>query len=66
MGALKKHKLEGGRRGHSNMNHWMTAAEIKVATRRARRRDDKRVVKEHIRESEERRPERTGERPVRE
>ena len=47
MGGLKKHKLEGGhggRRGHSNMDHWMTTKEIKEATRRARRCNDKKVI----------------------
>lgn len=27
----------GGKRGHSNMNHWVTTGEIKVASRKARR-----------------------------
>lgn len=30
----------GGKRGHSNMDHWSTTAEIKRMTRKARRRQD--------------------------
>jgi hypothetical protein len=33
----------GGRRGHSNMNHWVTTEEIKAATRVGRRCDARRV-----------------------
>ena len=47
MGGLKHHKTEGGqggRRGHSNMDHWVTTAEIKDATRGRRRREDKAAI----------------------
>jgi len=47
MGGLKHHKTEGGqggRRGHSNMDHWVTTAEIKDATRGRRRREAKAAV----------------------
>ena len=47
MGGLKKHKTEGGqggRRGHSGMDHWMKAAEIKDATRRMRRQESKALI----------------------
>ena len=53
MGALKHHKTEGGqggRRGHSNMNHWVTTEEIKVATRILRRREAKKLIAEQTRE----------------
>jgi hypothetical protein len=38
--GTRKTKVEGGsggKRGHSNMNHWVTTEEIKVASRKARR-----------------------------
>ena len=38
----------GGRRGHSNMEHYGYSAEIKQATRRQRRADDRRVVAEEL------------------
>jgi hypothetical protein len=55
MGALKKHKLEGGqggKRGHSGMDHCVTTEEIKDATRRARRRHDKVIVEDEKRDLE--------------
>jgi hypothetical protein len=51
MGALKHHKTEGGqggRRGHSNMNHWVTTEEIKAATRLLRRREAKQQIAEQV------------------
>ena len=47
MGWLKHHKAEGGqggKRGHSNMCHWVTTEEINEATCRLRRRDAKEVI----------------------
>jgi hypothetical protein len=47
MGGLKHHKIEGGqggRRGHSNMEHWVTTAEIKGAARGLRRREAKTIT----------------------
>jgi hypothetical protein len=49
VGAQKLKKSEGGqggRRGHSNMCHWITTAEIKESARILRRRDAKKVVTE--------------------
>jgi hypothetical protein len=51
MGVLKHHKTEGGqggRRGHSNMNHWVTTEEIKAATRTLRRREAKQQITEQV------------------
>lgn len=51
MGAVKHHKTEGGqggRRGHSNMNHWVTTEEIKAATRLLRRREAKQQIAEQV------------------
>lgn len=42
--ANTKGKTEGGsggKRGHSNMNHWVKTEEIKDAARRQRRQEDK-------------------------
>ena len=38
--GTRKTKIEGGsggKRGHSNMNHWVTTQEFKAASRKARR-----------------------------
>ncbi len=51
MGAAKHHKSEGGqggRRGHSNMNHWVTTEEVKDATRVLRRREAKKQITEQV------------------
>jgi hypothetical protein len=56
MGGLKKHKTEGGqggKRGHSGMDHWATTEEIKDATRRARRQIGKKIIVDSARESEQ-------------
>ena len=46
MGALKQKSEggQGGRRGHSNMDHWVTTAEIKEAARGRRRREAKAII----------------------
>jgi hypothetical protein len=47
MGAFKKTPTEGGsggKRGHSNMEHWVHADEIKAAARTQRRIEDRREV----------------------
>ena len=46
MGTLKQKSEggQGGRRGHSNMDHWVTTVEIKAATRGRRRREAKAIV----------------------
>jgi hypothetical protein len=41
---LKIEGGQGGRRGHSNMNHWVTTAEIKDAARIRRRREARTIV----------------------
>jgi hypothetical protein len=46
VGTLKQ-KTEGGQggnRGHSNMDHWVTTSEIKVAARVRRRREAKAII----------------------
>ena len=45
----RKMKVEGGsggRRGHSNMNHWVTTEEIKVAARKGRRAEARRLERD--------------------
>jgi len=47
MGLMRHHKTEGGqggKRGHSNMCHWVTTDEIKDATRHLRRREEKQII----------------------
>jgi hypothetical protein len=46
MGTLKQKSEggQGGRRGHSNMDHWVTTSEIKAATRGRRRREAKAII----------------------
>jgi putative addiction module component (TIGR02574 family) len=49
--GLKKIRSEGGsggRRGHSNMEHWAYTDEIKTAARSQRRIEDKRAVREPV------------------
>lgn len=46
--AIPKIKTEGGqggRRGHSNMAHWMYTEEIKDAARKRRRKESKEIVR---------------------
>jgi hypothetical protein len=41
MGATRQKKIEGGqggKRGHSNMTHWISTEELKVSSRTLRRR----------------------------
>lgn len=50
MGNLKN-KTEGGhRRGHSNMDHWVRTDEIKEATRKRRRAETKKIVRQETAE----------------
>ena len=54
MGNLKG-KTEGGtggKRGHSNMDHWVTTKEIKDSTRIRRRLEDKGTIEEQLEEQE--------------
>lgn len=51
MGNVSKQPSEGGsggKRGHSNMEHWVYNDEIKDASRRRRRLDDDAVVREGL------------------
>ena len=41
---------QGGKRGHSNMDHWEFTEEIKLAARKRRRQEAKRAVKEALKE----------------
>jgi hypothetical protein len=41
----------GGRRGHSNMEHWTYTEEIKARSKTKRRQDDRRVAEEGIEKS---------------
>lgn len=52
MGTLKYQSEggQGGRRGHSNMDHWETTEEIKVATRGRRRREAKKIIAKELSE----------------
>lgn len=40
----------GGKRGHSNMEHWGYSDEVKSAARQRRRLDDKRVINEEMKD----------------
>jgi hypothetical protein len=49
MSTSKRQKTEGGQggcRGHSNMDHWVTTEEIKSAARGLRRRAAKELIAE--------------------
>ena len=48
MGNLK-YKTEGGhKRGHSNMEHWAYTEEIKDATRKRRRAESKKIIRDEV------------------
>jgi hypothetical protein len=60
MGNLKG-KTEGGsggKRGHSNMDHWVTTEELKTASRKRRRREGKRIIAREL--ADPTKSERTG------
>jgi len=40
----------GGKRGHSNMAHWETTANVKNGARRARRHQDREIVEAELRD----------------
>ena len=40
----------GGKRGHSNMDHWVTTEEIKESTKKHRRLNDKKEVRSELKE----------------
>ena len=53
--AILKGKTEGGsggKRGHSNMDHWVTTEEIKDGSRKQRRLGNKELIAEEIEQSE--------------
>ena len=53
MGATRQKKIEGGqggKRGHSNMTHWVSTDELKTASRILRRRAAVTEVAEQLRE----------------
>ena len=45
LGGVKVKGGSGGKRGHSGMCHWMPTEQVKVVSKKARRREDKRLVK---------------------
>ena len=46
----------GGKRGHSNMEHWGYSDEVKEAARLRRRIDDKKIVEEQFEDDDSHRP----------
>ena len=55
MGATRQKKVEdgqGGKRGHSNMTHFISTEEIKVSTRILRRREARAEVQLQMKEME--------------
>ena len=40
----------GGKRGHSNMEHWVTTEEIKESTKKHRRLNDKKKIRSEVKE----------------
>ena len=56
MGGLKKVPSEGGaggKKGHSNMEHWAYTEEIKTAARRKRRQEDDSSIQEQLKDTED-------------
>jgi hypothetical protein len=57
--AINKFKIEGGqggKRGHSNMAHWVHTAELKEAARKNRRSESRRIVRDELDERAGRAP----------
>jgi len=51
--SIDKDKTEGGsggKRGHSNMDHWVTTEEIKESTKALRRKNEKKEIRDEINE----------------
>lgn len=54
--AISKGKADagqGGKRGHSNQDHWVLTEEAKEAARKQRRLDAKKEIRESLREDSE-------------
>jgi len=47
---LKTEAGQGGRRGHSNMNHWYYTEEIKEGARKRRRLESKKIIRKELQE----------------
>jgi len=57
----KSNAGQGGKRGHSNMDHWVSTEEVKDAARKQRRLDAKIEIKAGLDEVEEQqKPDRKG------
>lgn len=39
---------QGGKKGHSNMSHWTHTEEIKMGAKKARRQNDKKIIREQF------------------
>jgi len=51
--SVDKGKTEGGsggKRGHSNMDHWVTTEEIKESTKKSRRLNEKEEIHSELKE----------------
>ncbi len=40
----------GGKRGHSNMEHWVTTEEVKESTKKHRRLNEKKEIRSELKE----------------
>jgi hypothetical protein len=57
--AINKFKIEGGqggKRGHSNMAHWVSTAELKEAARKNRRAQSRKIIRDELDERAGRAP----------
>jgi hypothetical protein len=48
LSKIKTEGGQGGKRGHSNMAHWETTEEIKVAAKKRRRMNSKKLIKQAV------------------
>ncbi|HVU27195.1 MAG TPA: hypothetical protein VHG71_05605 [Verrucomicrobiae bacterium] len=50
LSKIKTEGGQGGKRGHSNMAHWETTEEIKIAARKRRRLSARKIIRQAVEE----------------
>jgi hypothetical protein len=51
LAKIKTEGGQGGKRGHSNMTHWETTEEIKIAAKKRRRLNARKIIKRAVEEN---------------
>lgn len=50
---IKSEGGQGGKKGHSGMEHWMYTEEIKEAAKKVRRKESKEIIRKELNRTEE-------------